>query len=448
MTLQDVIQMYHELLTDEMAEEADDMLRRRLQERGLYFGERPLCIVLRPYFYYESDWQFMKQGLEGVLSAFLRAHEVCTTDAAYRSQLLLEDYEEVLYELDAGGPPPWTSSRLDTFFTLENRSLKCVEYNAETPAGIGYNDVLAEVFDELEPMKQFRRQIPVQPMRSLDTLTNSLVKAYHQWGGRDKPRIVILDWGDVPTLNEHQITREHFESQGYEAILADPRALDYHNGKLMAGDFHITMIYKRVLYNELVEQMGTSNAVLDAVRDRAVFITNSPSAKLMSKKASLAFLGDERNAHLFNTAQKQAIAAHIPWTRVVEERRTLYDGQEIDLVEFITAHRDRFVLKPNDEYGGNGVVLGWECSADGWDSTLKQALQTPHVVQEKVSAVQRDFPAWVNNELSITPRYVDADPYVFNGDTVQGCLTRLSPLALLNVTAGSGSVVPTYIISE
>ena len=60
--------------------------------------------------------------------------------------------------------------------------------------------------------------------------------------------------------------------------------------------------------------------------------------------------------------------------------------------------------------------------------------------------LRREFPAWINGELDISPRYVDADPYVFNGSMVYGCLTRLSPLALLNVTAGGGSVVPTYII--
>ena len=128
--------------------------------------------------------------------------------------------------------------------------------------------------------------------------------------------------------------------------------------------------------------------------------------------------------------------------------KTTYKGKEVDLVDFISENRERFVLKPNDDYGGHGVVLGWECSADGWASTLKQALETPHVVQEKVSMVEQRFPAWINNELDISQRYVDADPYVFNGDMVFGCLTRLSPQALLNVTAGGGSVVPTYVINN
>ncbi|MEO1289857.1 MAG: circularly permuted type 2 ATP-grasp protein [Chloroflexota bacterium] len=446
MEIQDVIQQYHDLLTDEVAEEANALLHEKLKERSLYFGERPLCIVLRPHFYQEHDWEFMQRGLQGVLSAFSRAHEVCIADKSYRSQLHLEEYEEHLFPLDHGAPLPWSSSRIDTFYVVEDRNLKCVEYNAETPAGIGYNDCLADVFDALEPMQKFQEMYHLTPMRSLDTLQSALMKAYHGWGGREIPQIAILDWQDVPTLNEHEITRLYFEQHGYKAILADPRALEYRNGQLMQGDFRIDLIYKRVLYSELVERMGVDNPVLQAIKDRAVYMTNSPSAKLMAKKASLAFLSDERNADLFTSEQQHFINAHIPWTRVVEERKTVYDGQSVDLVQCIADNREKFVLKPNDEYGGSGVVLGWQSSQEEWEAKLQLALNTPHVVQEKVQLLQRDFPNWADGRLTISERYVDAAPYIFNGDQVYGCLTRLSPLALLNVTAGGGSVVPTYII--
>lgn len=448
MQINDVIAQYHELLTDELAEEADADMRQKLKERSLYFGERPLCVVLRPHFYRQADWDFMKQGLETLLTAFARAHDVCMKDKAHRGQLLLEDYEESLYEIDKDMPFPWSSSRLDTFYVIEDHNLSVVEYNAETPAGIGYNDTLADVFDQLEPMKRFREKYNLTPMRSLKTLQNALLSAYRQWGGIEKPQIAILDWGDVPTLNEHEITRIHCEQHGYKTTLADPRALEYRDGKLMYGDFHINLIYKRVLYSELVQRMGLDNPVLQAVRDRAVYMTNSPSAKLMAKKASLAFLSDEQNSHLFTSKQQKAIQDHIPWTRVVTDSKSTYDGKTIDLIDFISENRDRLVLKPNDEYGGQGVVLGWECSGENWDAKIQQAIETPHVVQEKVSLVQRDFPSWENGELYISKRYVDADPYAFNGAETYGCLTRLSPLALLNVTAGGGSVVPTYIISE
>ena len=50
--------------------------------------------------------------------------------------------------------------------------------------------------------------------------------------------------------------------------------------------------------------------------------------------------------------------------------------------------------------------------------------------------------------LDINNRLVDADPFIFQGRTVNGCLTRLSTVALLNVTAGGGSVVPTFLVDK
>ncbi|MBK8032423.1 MAG: hypothetical protein IPK17_23675 [Chloroflexi bacterium] len=444
--LGDAVSYYHGLLNDQIAAEADGIMRWKFRQRNLYFGERPICTVLRPYFYFADQWRYLKYETQILLSAFRRAHEACLHSADMRAQLALEDYEETLFSLDFGGAVPWTTTRLDSFFHADRGELHYVEYNAETPAGMGYNDILADVFLELDPMKRFQEMYHVENMTLVGDLTSALVMAYHEWGGVGTPQSGIVDWHEVPTLSEHEIIRAHFEKVGIKAILIDPRELEYRSGKLWAYDFRIDLVYKRVLYSELVERMGMNNPILNAVRDRAVMITNSPSAKLMAKKASFAFVSDEQNAHLFNSEQLRAIHEHIPWTRLVRERKTMYQGEQVDLLPFLVQNRERFVLKPNDEYGGKGVVLGWETPSEVWEQELKHALSAPFVVQERVNTIVRDFPALVNGKLDISPRYVDANPYAFNGRTVYGCLTRLSSLSLLNVTAGGGSVVPTFLL--
>lgn len=444
--LGEAVDYYHSLLDDTLAAETDYFMREKLRERNLYFGERPICTVLRPYFYFADQWAYIKHETEILLSAFRQAHEACLMDANMRAQLALEAYEEHLFSLDIGGVVPWTSSRLDSFFQADSGSLHYVEYNAETPAGMGYNDILAGVFMEMEPMRRFQQRYHVENMTLLGDLLSSLVMSYHEWGGVGAPQIGIADWHEVPTLNEHEIIRAYFEYHGIKAVLVDPRQLDYRNGKLWAHDFRIDLIYKRVLYSELIERMGLDCALLRAFCDRAVMITNSPSAKLMAKKASFAFMSDEQNAHLFSTEQRRAIHEHIPWTRLVRERKTLYEGHEVDLLPFLAENREEFVLKPNDEYGGKGVVLGWQTPSDVWEYELRNALNSPFVAQKRVDTIIRDFPALIGGKVDISPRYVDANPYAFNGRTVYGCLTRLSSVALLNVTAGGGSVVPTFLL--
>lgn len=445
----EAIERYHGLLTDEVAADAHEALHNGLRSRGLYFGDRPLCRVLRPYFYLRQDWDYLRQETEVLLGAFAKAHKICMTDADLRAQLDLESYEEQLFSLDKDIDVPWTTSRLDSFFKSDDKRLNFVEYNAETPAGIGYGDILAEVFLELEPMKRLQNYYHIHSFPGLGHLLGALLHGYRAWGGQEAPQVAIVDWHEVPTLNEHEITREFFERQGVRSILADPRNMEYRDGRLWAGDFRVDMVYKRVLLSELVQRMGMENPIIQAIKDRAVFMTNSISAKLMAKKASLAFLSDEQNHHLFDAAERAVINAHIPWTRRVSDRKTFYRGMKVDLLTFIQDNREHLVLKPNDEYGGKGVVLGWDASSEEWSGAIHDALTHPYVVQEKVDGVYRNFPMLLDDgSLDISPRFVDADPYVFYGKTVGGCLTRLSSVALLNVTAGGGSVVPMFVLEK
>ena len=50
--------------------------------------------------------------------------------------------------------------------------------------------------------------------------------------------------------------------------------------------------------------------------------------------------------------------------------------------------------------------------------------------------------------MSFADRMLDTAPFVCHGDYVDGCLTRLSTAALLNVTAGGGSTVPTFVVER
>jgi uncharacterized circularly permuted ATP-grasp superfamily protein len=186
--------------------------------------------------------------------------------------------------------------------------------------------------------------------------------------------------------------------------------------------------------------------VLRAWRDRAVCLVNPPASKILHKKASLAVLTDERNAHLFDADTRALVQACVPWTRVVEERRTVTVGGQVDLVSYVLQHRDRFVLKPNDDYGGAGIVLGWTVDQATWEAAVARALEAPYVVQERVAIASEPYPGWHEGGLQVLDRMIDTAPFVTYGTAVDGMLTRLSTAALLNVTAGGGSQVPAFVV--
>ena len=437
-------------MNDELGEECQATLDAELRRRGLFFGDRPLCTVLRPRFLTAEQYRYLQQRCAILLRAFDRAYHAAFADAALRRQFGLVDWEEALIERDPGFADASPMSRIDAFYLPERDVMHLTEYNAETPAGAAYGDALTEAFFALPVMRAFMRRFDVRPLPSRHGVLHALLEAYAQWGRGGKrgatPRIAILDWREVPTYNEFVLWVDYFRARGLEARIVDPRETELQGGRLVADGEAIDLIYKRVLISELVERGGPNHPVIRAVQSGAVCMVNPFRCKLLHKKASLAVLSDERNVGLFSDDERQAIDAHIPWTRVVAERKTRHEDRQVDLVPFIIDQRERLVLKPNDAYGGAGIVLGWEVDGATWERAVRVALTEPFVVQERVPIPSEPFPSVVNGRVILADRILDSAPFAYQGTHVEGCMSRLSTAALVNVTAGGGSQTPTFVV--
>jgi uncharacterized circularly permuted ATP-grasp superfamily protein len=438
----DPITAYHDLLFAAGEQESAEALRAGQEQRSLVFGHRPLCIALRPQLLTRARYDAACAAAQGVERALSRLERALLRDADLRAELDLEPEEERLAMADPGSKRASPSIRIDGFFTDE---LRFVENNAESPAGMAYADTLGEVFEELPPMRGLRKRFRVRALPVAKRQIQSMLRAFRQWGGAQQPVLAIVDWTGVPTLTEFEMFRDRFEAEGIRTVICDPSEVEYRRGKLRCAGTAVNLVYRRVLTTELLARPDVAEPLTRAYVDGAVCVVNSFRAKLLHKKMSLALLSDEQYASLYTPADLEAIVRHIPWTRKVAEGPSTHTGRHVpDLPSFVLANRERMVLKPNDEYGGKGVVLGWTVDDHEWEQTLAVALSQSYVVQEAVEVPKELFPVAVDG-VEMLDLSLDVDPYVFDGRP-SGCLTRLSSSALLNVTAGAGSVVPTYVI--
>ncbi len=444
------IARYHDGLTKgDTAAASAELLERLLRSEGLFFGDRALCSVLRPRLLTTGEYRHVGRACSLVGSAFEAVRVAAMHDASLRAQFGLTGWEEQVIHDDPGYAVASPTSRLDAFFASGEDGLKFTEYNAETPAGAAYNDALSRVMLALPAMHEFSRTHAAIPIPAAPSVIHALLDAYHQFRGvRERPTVCILDWADVPTYSEFVLFAREFTALGIDVFIGDPRDAEYREGKLYVGGRAVDLIYKRVLIDELVTREGLESPVVRAVRDRAVCMVNPFRCKLLHKKASLAVVSDERQAGLLTPAQRAAVAAHVPWTRVVEERSTTYDGEAVDLLPFIASRRETMVLKPNDEYGGKGIVLGWTVDDATWSASVSAALNEPFIVQERVVVPSEPWPAWIDGSLHIGERMLDTAPFLVDGTVMSGCLTRIATDPLLNVTAGGGSNVPTFLVEE
>ena len=413
-------------------------LAERMRERHLTFGGRLLCPFLRPFFFSAADEQRVVRAASLLYTLGERVAATAARDAALMSELGLSEAEASLAAIELGYAVASTAARADAFLLPE--SLQFAEYNAESPAGAGYTQRLSELFDEEPLMAEFRQRFAVRYFAPIRLLLDALLESYRDWGGHARPpRVAIVDWREVPTWSEFELLRDAFAALGVPTTIADPRDLQYDGSALRANGERIDLVYRRVLINDIVARPDDCRALVDAYRARAVCVANSLRCKIAHKKAFFAVLTDERYAPLFSRAERDVIAAHVPWTRVVREQGA----------EDIRRRREQLVLKPNDEYGGTGVTLGWETSEAEWGAAIDRALAETDrgwVAQERIQIRREVFPVCGGDGVTDRDMLVDFAPYVFRG-RVGGFLTRLSATGLANVTSGGGQV-PAFVAGE
>ncbi|MCA1573390.1 MAG: hypothetical protein LC770_02390 [Acidobacteria bacterium] len=448
--LKQAVSHYHDLLKEtKLAEESRVMLDQGLERARLIFGGRRLSPYLRPHFVTEEDFKRICKICETVWSAIEKVKDAAIEDPTIVDDLRLTAIERELIGIDPGYKAVSPTSRLDSFLT--DAAYSFVELNGESPAGIAYADAAYDIFSALPVMKRFSERYNVRPLYGRRFMLAVLLESYTEFLGRQPdrpPQIAIVDLKDVPTQKEFELFKEFFEGQGYPSIICSPDQLQFDNHRLHMGGFQIDIVYKRLLVNEYIPIMRECPALLDAYRAGAFCMVNSFRSKLIHKKALFAVLTSANRAHLFTGDEQAAISAHVPWTRLVRAERSDYKQEEIDLLEFVSSNRDKLVLKPNDDYGGHGITIGWNTDEIRWQEAIRTALvNADYVVQERVPTAREIFPALKDDgSVDFAEQLVDLDPLLFNGK-VGSAFTRLSFTELANVTSGGG-MVPTYIISQ
>ncbi|MGI8468561.1 MAG: hypothetical protein ACR2N3_08915 [Pyrinomonadaceae bacterium] len=449
--LKEAVAYYHELLKDaELAESSRVFLDEGLEKNRLIFGGRRLSPYLRPHFVTAEDWSRVTGICETIWSALQKVKDAAIGNDEFLDELGITPVERELVSIDPKYRQVSPTARLGSFLTENSYSF--VELNIESPAEIAYADSATEIFKNLPVMRKFAERYDVQGFEGSSKLLDVLLRAYEEFLGKKpekNPLIAIVDLKNLPTQKEFELFRDYFESQKFDSIICSPDELEFDGEKLRGKGVVIDIVYKRLLVNEYLPIMEKYPALLDAYRAGAICLVNSFQSKLIHKKAVFAVLTNEKYAHLFNEAELEAIAAHVPWTRKFRAEKTFHKGAEIDLVEWTRANKSRLVLKPNDDYGGHGIFIGWISSESEWNEAIKVALANEdYLVQERVETSKEIFPMLFGDlgDIKMIEQLVDLDPLLYYGK-VGSAFTRLSSSELANVSSGGG-MVPTFVISE
>jgi uncharacterized circularly permuted ATP-grasp superfamily protein len=445
----DPVEYWDELLRP-VLKKSPDLAKTFLEEMrsaNLTFGKRVHCPFLRPVFLSPQDEDRVRRVAETIAAIAERLTNAALEDNALFEQFHLRPEEERLIRMNGGYEPASAASRLDAFLLPE--SLKFTEYNGESPAGPGYSESLSDIFRSLPVMEDFKKRFEVHSYPLSAKLLDALISTYVDWGGKSKrPQMAIVDWKEVPTWSEFEILKDRFEKMGIPVELADPRDLTFDGKRLIANGKSVELLYRRVLINDIVARPKECQAIVDAYASGQVCVANNFRCKIPHVKAFFAVLTDDKNGRYFSGEERELLQRHVPWTRVVADVKTEYNGEPIELLEHIRKNQKSLVMKPSDEYGGKGVTLGWEVEKKEWESAIEAALPGRKaansygcwIVQERIPMRRGSFPyIGKGNKVEFKNMLVDFAPYLFRG-RVAGYLTRLSSTSLANVTSGGGQI--------
>ncbi len=438
MTLRErVIAEYHETLGADrsLTPELFSRLRAGMIAAGLLYGEQPVGVSLRPHFLAQEQYEALRHASDVLAGTFEKVAAALLARPELMEVVGLSDAERRAALIEPGYAYPAVTTRLDAF--VRGDEIKFVEYNAENPSSLSDQEGLNQILFEVGALGRLAERYRLRQFTPSRRLLDALLETYQEWGGRGAPNVAIVDWDGLPTAHEFTLLRNLFVSCGVPTIICAPDELEYAGGQLRRDDFRVDLVYKRVIIHEFLEKCGERHPLMRAYAGGRVCLVNSFRCKMLHKKAAFELLTDEARAGSFTAAEREVIRRCVPWTRRVAARKTLHEGREVDLLEHVRLHRGRFILKPNDDYGGHGITFGKSATESEWEDAMRTALAGDYVVQEAVELHTEEFPVFDESRWALQPMFVDTNPFLFRG-RAHGVMVRLSDSPIVNVSSGGG----------
>jgi uncharacterized circularly permuted ATP-grasp superfamily protein len=428
---------FHDLLASDetLSPVVFEKLRSAMRKKRLLFGERPIGVALRPHLLHHQEFQRLTEAAQRVTSALEKVAAAVVQAPKLMCELGLTEAEQKMALVPPGFSTAGVTTRLDAFVHADD--IKFVEANAENPSSLPDQEELNRLLFQLPVMASFARRYRLRQFSPVNALLETLLSTYREWRGIGLPNIAILDWKDLPTSSEFVLLQERFRARSVPTIICSPDDLQYEQGQLRCGAFRIDLVYKRVIIHEFLTRSDDTHPLVRAYVNHDVCLVNPFRCKIMHKKAVFEMLTDQRRHDWFTSAEKEAIRRTVPWTRRVSDRKTTRNGRKIDLLDFIRRNGSRLVLKPNDDYGGHGVLFGAQLDDRAWDNAIQTALSADYIVQDALDLHPEMFPVFSETDWKLQPMFVDTNPFLFRGK-VCGAMVRLSATPIVNVTSGGG----------
>lgn len=379
----------------------------------------PYLFAAQPVFVSATQLQRMAQVVQAV--------ESVVALPAYREQVLAA--APAIARLGTSGP---RGAFFGYDFHLDQGHLGLIEINTNA-GGAMLNAVLARAQQAccagMGALVPTLVDVAAFEQRIVDMFRN-------EWhlAGRTRPLVSIAIVDETPEQQylypEFLLFQQLFERHGLHAVIADPAALEWHDGLLWHGDLTIDLVYNR-LTDFYLEQTGSA-ALREAYLQQGVVLTPHPQAHaLYADKRQLALFSNAARLQALGVAPsiQQVLLEYVPRTEVVDaaDAQRLWD-----------ARRGLF-FKPVAGFGSRATYRGDKLTRRVWQDILAG----DYVAQAIIAPGQR-MPE--EHDAAKILKF-DLRAYVYDG-AVQWVAARLYQGQTTNFRTPGGGFAPVYSTAD
>jgi uncharacterized circularly permuted ATP-grasp superfamily protein len=310
----------------------------------------------------------------------------------------------------------------------DDGTMYVLEDNLRVPSGVSYvienRGVAKRAFAEL-----FERQ----RIRPVDGYTDELNRLLTSLApdGVDDPQLAVLTPGIYNSAYfEHSFLAERMGAElveGADLVVADDDCVYM---KTIGGLERVHVIYRRIDDLFLDPEAFRPDSMLGvpglmrAWKAGTVALANAPGAGVADDKVVYAWVPDMIRYYL----DEEPLIANVP------TYRTMYDDER----KFVIDNIGDLVVKPANESGGYGIVIGNRATRDELDAAIAKIVADPRGFVAQPVLSLSTVPTLVDTDEArgIEPRHVDLRPFILTG-----AYSYVTPGGLTRVALPKGSLV-------
>ena len=433
-------------LSDEELDHRQQAAKLAIEQMGITFTvysdkgnidrEWPLDIV--PRVIDAQEWSEVEAGLRQRLKALnLFINDLYNDQNILKDNIVPRELIEssVNFRPECVGMEPrhgvWANICGSDLIRGEDGTIYVLEDNLRVPSGVSYMIENREVMKRAMP--EVFRQCHILPV---DNYTENLQRMLSSLSIEENPCIVVL----TPGVFNSAYYEHTFLAQEIGAELVEGRDLvvaedGYVYMRIVGGLQRVDVIYRRVddefIDPECFNPESTLGVrgLMKAWRSGKVAIANAPGAGVADDKVIYSYVPDIIRYYL----DEEPLIANVP----------TYRCENADDRKFVLENLDSLVVKPANESGGYGMLIGPSSNAEEQAEMADNIRNNPRNYIGQPTITLSTAPILADNQFSA--RHLDLRPFILQGEhmtVTTGGLTRVAMVEgslVVNSSQGGGS---------